>query len=309
MLCTSIRIAIVSVTVILPVTPFARCQSEPNHKGAPCLHAERLSATDLELSGDLKSTPAGVTRYVSREDLQALPQVTYTVTDDSNSKGPTEVSGVLLEDVLEAFAASPGADLAVAICDDGYHAHYPQEYLAAHYPTLVLKVNGKPPEGWPKSAEGDADMGPYLISHREFKPESKILSHREEAQIPWGVIGLEFRNEKSMFGLIAPRGPLRESSAVQSGYRIAQQNCLRCHNMGSYGGDKAQHPWLVLSAWAATSPKYFAAYVRNPQSQNPRAQMPGNPDYDVETLEALTAYFATFTDTAQSAPGLSQEKP
>ena len=85
-------------------------------------------------------------------------------------------------------------------------------------------------------------MGPYLISHREFTPGAAILSHRDEAQIPWGVIRLEFRDEKSVMGSISPRGPQRDNSAVQSGYRIAQQNCLRCHKMGSYGGDKAQHP-------------------------------------------------------------------
>jgi cytochrome c1 len=35
--------------------------------------------------------------------------------------------------------------------------------------------------------------------------------------------------------------------------------------------------------------------VRNPQSKNPHAQMPGNPRYDDATLQALTAYFRTFT--------------
>jgi cytochrome c1 len=51
----------------------------------------------------------------------------------------------------------------------------------------------------------------------------------------------------------------------------------------------------VLSAWATASPEYFAAYVRNPQSRNPQAQMPGNPGYDEATLGALIAYFKTFS--------------
>ncbi len=91
---------------------------------------------------------------------------------------------------------------------------------------------------------------------------------------------------------------------VQDGYRIAQQNCFRCHNMGDEGGHKAGRPWLVLSAWATASPEYFAAYVRNPQASNPRAQMPGNPGYDDATVRALIAYFQTF-----SSPEQSQEKP
>jgi len=279
------------------------------------VHAERLATTDLELAGDLKGLPAGVIRYVSREDLLALPQVTFTVSDDSNFKGPTEISGVLLEDVIKSFAGAPSADLAVAICDDEYRAHYPRAYLAAHHPVLVLKINGQPPSEWPKDAGGGGQaMGPYMISHREFKPGIRILKHQEEAQIPWGVLRLEFRNEKAVFDSIAPRGQGRSSAAVQAGYRIAQQNCLRCHNMGQYGGQKAQHPWLVLSAWAATSPGYFAGYVRNPQSENPHARMPGNPNYDVETFKALIAYFKTFSfplPPSSVSSGLSskREKP
>jgi hypothetical protein len=58
-------------------------------------------------------------------------------------------------------------------------------------------------------------------------------------------------------------------------------------------GDLAGHPWLVLSAWAASSPEYFAAYVRNPKAKNPHADMHGNPGYDDATSGALRAYFQT----------------
>jgi hypothetical protein len=50
----------------------------------------------------------------------------------------------------------------------------------------------------------------------------------------------------------------------------------------------------VLAAWAAAQPEYFAAYVRNPQSKNPTAQMPGNPGYDDATIQALISHFCTF---------------
>jgi cytochrome c2 len=65
--------------------------------------------------------------------------------------------------------------------------------------------------------------------------------------------------------------------------------------MGSEGGQKADRPWLVLAAWATTSPSYFAAYVHNPKEKNPDAQMPNLPEYDDATLRALIAYFQTFT--------------
>jgi len=230
-----------------------------------------------------------------REDLLALPQLTYTVTDDANFTGPTQISGVPLEELMRRLGAAPQSDMMVAICDDQYRANYPRAYVAAHHPLLILNVNGKPPSGWPKDSEGHGmNIGPFLISHSSFAPSFKILSHDDEAQIPWGVVRLEFRNEKAVFGAIAPHGPHATAPSVQSGYRIAQQNCFRCHNMGKEGGAKAGRPWQVLAAWAAASPDYFTAYVRNPRSKNPQAQMPGMPGYDDKTLAALAAYFESF---------------
>ena len=259
------------------------------------LQTARSSPDDLALGGQLAGFPPGTTRYMTRDALLALPQVTYTVADDANFSGPTQISGVPLEGLIHTLTAPLHADLVVAICDDEYRANYPGAYLAAHHPLLVLKINGQPPSGWPKDVEGHGlSMGPYMISHPKFTPAFKILAHADEAQIPWRVVQLDFRDAKTVFGAIAPRAPHANEPAVQAGYRIAQQNCFRCHNMGAEGGHKAGRPWLVLSAWASASPEYFAAYVRNPQSKNPRAQMPGNPAYDDATLAALRAYFQTF---------------
>ena len=279
---------------------------------AAALRAERASPSDLELSGDLVGLPQGATRYMTREDLLRLPQVTYTVTDDANFTGPTLVSGVPLEELTRKLAADPGSDMLVAICSDQYRANYPHTYVAQHHPLLVLKINGQDPAGWPKDPETHGyDMGPYLISHPRFTPVFKILSHADGAQIPWGVVRLEFRDEKAVFGAIAPHGPRAAAKLAQDGYRIARQNCFRCHNMGQEGGMKSGHPWLVLSAWATASPKYFADYVRNPQSRNPHAQMPGNPGYDDATIGALIAYFRTFSSPQIPRPQTPrpQEKP
>ena len=108
-------------------------------------------------------------------------------------------------------------------------------------------------------------MGPYLISHPKFVPAFHVLSIPEEPQIPWGVVRLEFRDEKKTFAGIAPRGARADSTEVQAGYRIATQHCFRCHNQGREGGQKAGRPWAVLSAWATASPQYFATYVRDPE--------------------------------------------
>lgn len=270
------------------------------------LHAARESPSDLELGGDVAGLPPGTVRYITREDLLTLPQVSYTVTDDPNFKGlgPTRVSGVPLEELAKRFAAL-GAQLVIAICDDKYRANYPRDYRAAHQPLLVLEINGEGPAEWPKD-EG-SNMGPYLISHPDFTPRFKVLSHSEEMQIPWGVVRIDFRNERQVFGAIAPRGPHATDPEAQDGYRIAKENCFRCHNARDEGGEKAGVTWTVISAIAAGSPDFFAAYVRNPKSKSPQAQMPGNPEYDGATLHALGAYFRTFSASATSSA--AGEKP
>jgi mono/diheme cytochrome c family protein len=296
-------IALAAVFILSATVPFranneARVQSKGSAKASVTvnLHTSRTSPLDLELGGELAHFAAGSTLYITREDLLAFPQVAYTVANDPNFIRPMQISGVALEELVRQLATERKSDMVVAISSDKYHANYPRDYIAAHHPVLALTVNGQPPSGWPKHSEGyNLDMGPYLISHPNFTPGFEILAHAEEAQIPWGVVRLEFRDERAVFGSVAPCGPRAQQTTVQAGYRIAQQNCFRCHNMGAEGGQKAGRPWGVLSTWATASPEYFAAYVHNPKSKNPRAQMPGFPEYDGATLDALTMYFRTFT--------------
>jgi mono/diheme cytochrome c family protein len=290
-------LAIITFAAMYPAPRAASAQSESAAPAAltPKLREERTSATDLEISGDLAGLTPGMTRYATRDDLLALPQVTYSAKDDPNFAGPAQVKGVQLEDLVRALGVAP-TDLVVAICDDKYHANYPREYREQHNPVLVLEVNGKPPSGWPKDSGGHRyDMGPYMISHAKFTAGFRVLSYSEESQIPWGVVRLEFRDEKAVFGAIAPLGAHANDPAVQAGYKIAQQNCFRCHNMESDGGQKAGIPWAILSALATGSPAYFIGYVRDPAAKNRQTQMHGSPNYDDETMGALVAYFQTFT--------------
>jgi mono/diheme cytochrome c family protein len=299
-------------TILLAPAPALHSTGNPKSTrpvvAVSMLRSERLSGLDLEVGGELSGLPPGTTGYIPREALLTLPQTTYTVTDDTNFTGSTKVSGVLLEELFQHLDAARDSDFIVAICQDRYHANYPHAYITAHHPLLVLAINGKPPASWPKDAESHGGaMGPYMISHARFSPGFKVLSHQDEPQIPWGVVRLEFRNEKAVFGAIAPHGPHAREPAVQNGYRIAQQNCFRCHNMGREGGQKAGYPWMVLSAWASASPEYFAAYVRNPKASNPHAQMPSNGSYDDATIRALVAYFETFSSPGKEKP--YKEKP
>jgi mono/diheme cytochrome c family protein len=276
------------------------------------LNTARKSASDLEVGGELAGLPRGAARYVTLASLLALPQVTYTVTDDTNFAGAagggtnvsgTKISGVPLDELVRALAAAPESDMVVAICDDKYRANYPRDYVKAHQPLLVLRVNGQLPPRWPKDRETHRfSMGPYMISHPKFTPAFTVLSHTDEAQIPWGVVRIEFRDERAVFGAIAPRGPRAKDAAVQAGYRIAEQNCFRCHNMGGEGGEKSGRPWLVLAAWAAASPEYFSAYVRDPKKKSRHSEMPANRGYDDATIRAIRDYFATFIPVPAEKP-------
>jgi mono/diheme cytochrome c family protein len=266
------------------------------------LHDRRQADSDLEIGGELAGIPRGSARYVSYNDLLKLPQVSYTVSDDSNFSGKTKISGISLDVLSRSLDASAGANLVVAICYDGYRTNYPSAYLSAHRPLLVLKINGKTEANWPKSPEGGS-LGPYLISSPAFTPSFKVLSHTDEPQIPFGVTRIEFRNEQTVFGAIAPRGNYGANSPVMNGYRIAQQNCFRCHNMGSEGGQMAGRTWQILAMWASTEPDYFRRYVKNPQSIDAKNRMPAFPQYDAGTIEALRQYFASFAPSAKPRGG------
>jgi mono/diheme cytochrome c family protein len=282
-----------SLSLLVPQIIVARGNAADAVSLATKLHVERTSPGDLEVAGELAGVPAGATRYLTRDDLLSLRRVTFTVSDDSNFAHPTKVSGIPLDELARDLGAKPLSDLVVAICDDKYRANYSRAYLAEHNPVLVLTIDGKPPSGWPNSSEGTG-MGEYMISHAKFTPAFKILSHNDEPQIPWGVVRLEFRNEATVFRTIAPLGPTANERTVQDGFRIAQQNCFRCHNMDKEGGQKSGVPWTVLAAVAENSPDFFAKYVRNPTAMNPKSQMASNPGYDDATMRALVAYFRTF---------------
>ena len=264
--------------------------------GVGILHERRSSASDLEVGGELKGLPAGSTRYVRYEDLLRLPQERYTVSDDSNLKGKAEIQGVALETLARLLGGASGSSadylMVVAICSDEYRTNYPRAYVAAHHPLLVLRINGEGPEKWPASEYG-GPLGPYLISHPFFKPAFKVLSHEDEAQVPFSVTRIEFRREARVFGAIAPRGSA-VPDMVGQGYAIARQDCFRCHNMGVEGGTMAGESWIELGRMAEEDGRRFRQAIRDPASVKAGAKMPAHADYDDATLDALTAYFRTF---------------
>ncbi len=274
-----------------PPPGIAMAQQE--NRAAPlkvALHDKRMSTTDLELSGDLPGSSAYAGRFMAYDELLKLPQVTFTVTDDVNFQGRAKIQGVYLDELLRILNIPEKNTLIAAICDDGYEGHYSVDYRAVHHPILVLTLNGKPLPIESRKADGGS-YGPYLISHPSFKSRYQTLAHPEEAQIPNGVLELRFLSEDQVFRAIHPRADFAADAPQMQGYVIAKENCFRCHNAGEYGGRKAGISWSLLARIASKKPDYFSAYIKDPQSESPYAQMPSFPDYDDATLAALTAYF------------------
>jgi mono/diheme cytochrome c family protein len=257
------------------------------------LRAQHSSPGDLEVGGMLAGQPPGATRYIRYEDLLRLPLQTFHVSDDVNFKGPVDLQGILLEDLGRLLGEDPGDAMIVAICYDKYRTNYPHDYVAAHHPFLVLRVNGQLRDHWPHSEYGES-MGPYLISHPYFKASFKILSHEDEPQIPFGVTRIDVQSESATFGAIRPRGNWSRDSKIGKGYIIARQDCFRCHNMGAYGGTLADRSWLKLASLAGSDEQRFRQTIRSPLSVRPGAKMPAHGAYDDATLDALSSYFKTF---------------
>lgn len=253
------------------------------------LQMQRSSPQDLEISGVVPGIPAGASRFVRYSDLALLPQVASTVKDDSNLDGPAQLSGVPLAGLIAALGFTGGSQsLVAAICTDGYEGHYTAEYRTEHHPFLVLKMNGQMPAQWPKGPDG-IPFAPYFISHAFFKPDYKILGHADEPQIPIGITQLRFYDQAAALAPLKP--PASAGAAAMQGYRIAVQNCLRCHRAENIGGSKSPFQWPQLAMIAQGNAAAFGKYVVQPNRVNPEATMPANPTYDAATVAALAAYF------------------
>jgi mono/diheme cytochrome c family protein len=274
------------------------CTAAPETEHRLVLQTARHAPSDLEVGGSLQGVPQGQTRFVSYKSLLSLPQETYTVTDDPNFVTTVQISGVSLEKLPVWLGAQNAATMVIAICDDKYAAHYPASYVHAHHPLLVLKVNGREPDHWPLGV-ARLPMGPYMVSHPSFKPSFRILSHDDEAQIPWGVVRLDLRSEQTVYAPIEPQDAAANDPVVQQGFAIARQNCFRCHSRSGEGGQKSKLLWRDLAQEAVTNPAQFDAYVRHPKNASSQSQMVASPQYDDATLTALRRYFASFQETSR----------
>jgi mono/diheme cytochrome c family protein len=287
-------IAVVAACLALPAAD--------SSSGGHLLLSERSAASDLEITGMAADITPGTVRYISFEQLLTLPQTTVTVRGDKNFRELRQqkltVTGVYLDDLEHSLGASPGSDLLTILCSDGYRATYNREYMKTHHPILALKIDGLPVETWVGRTQIE-DPGTYFVTHADFTPSFRILSFQEIPKIPEKVTRLEFGTSQQVYGAIEPHKKNASNLQVIEGFRIAQQHCYRCHNMGRYGGTKAGRSWQTLGNYAASSPSTFERYIRNPKSVDPNSAMPPNPTLDKSTAKALQAYFQTFAIRAR----------
>jgi hypothetical protein len=271
-------------------------------KPSVVLHTTRLLDSDLEITGLVAGLQPGQIAYIRYADLRGLPLVRATIGDNPDYPGPPlHVAGVSFPTLAAAVGALPQSDLIDALCSDRYRSHFPAEYVTQHHPILVLTIDGKRLDVWAKGAH-HFDPGPYVVMYAHFVPAFRILTHVDRPQLPDNIIRLNFSTQAATFGALAPHGNYPPGSPEQIGFTIAKQNCLRCHFLGPYGGTKSGRSWQSLSIWAREQPAYFQAYIHNPQAIEPHSHMEGSPEYDAQTLAALTAYFRTFTAPSSSDP-------
>jgi len=259
------------------------------------LRTRRSAPDDLEV--ELRGSAKRRVEFVRLRDLFGLPQRTAKVFGDENlTKLPPEgvtVQGVGFDVLAERLGLAESGYLIEAICSDRYDAPFPSEYVKTHQPILVLRINGLSLHAWAMKS-GHDDPGPYFVAYDHFVPSFQVLSHQDRQQVPAQIVRLKVDEEDRVMAAIVPRGADAAQENVVATSRIAQQNCLRCHNAGSFGGSKARRSWTVLGGIAAKDPERFKAYVHAPTKVDRRATMPGNPQYDDETLRALARYFGTF---------------
>jgi hypothetical protein len=285
-------IAVVAACLVLPAA-----DSTHGH----LLSTERRSNSDLEITGMAADIAPGTVRYISYEQLLKLPQTTVTVTGDENFRELPQqkltVTGVYLDVLERSLGALPGADILTALCSDGYHTTYTRDYVKSHRPILALKIDGLPVETWVAQTHND-DPGTYFITHADFTPSFSVSSFQEIPKIPAKLTRLEFDTTQKVYGAIAPNSRDQSNPQVIAGFRIAQQHCYRCHNMGSYGGTKAGKEWHTLGNFASSSPAIFERYLRDPKSVDPKSAMTCEPQVGEPAAKALQAYFQTFAPTA-----------
>jgi hypothetical protein len=190
----------------------------------------RQNWQDLEVNTlDPQGNPAK-TVYYSYDQLLTLPTVTVKTKRDPNTNTPATYTGIYLSDLFEAFGADGSLDVIGANRLDRFKLYYDRDYVATHRPILLLKFDGKEPDDWPSTEDGNM-LGPYCVVHESFSPAETIYGYVEQPRSLYGVVTLELTRFTQSLGRFTPKAN-GEDPEVAKGQRIAIGSCISCHNMG-----------------------------------------------------------------------------
>jgi len=254
------------------------------------LRPDRGSPLDLAVTGRLAGVPPGETRYVRWSDLRALPVGRLRLRDEF-VPGEQEVTVVYLEDLWRALPRSAGADVLLAVCNDGYASVYRETFLARYRPFLVLEINGQGPERWPPPGLA-FNPGPYAISVSPAVVPAVASLLDANHKKPWGVITLEVASFAERFHDAYAGAWGRLGAQAAQGREIWINSCASCHAGpgATFGGSKSGQAFPTLAALAAVNAPFFRHYVRHPQELVATAKMEGHPHYTDAQLDALLAF-------------------
>jgi cytochrome c2 len=260
------------------------------HAGSLALLPGRGDPHDLPISGLLEGAPAGTPLHVARAALLALPRTDVDVTGEFGPKAKM-ATVILLEDLLKALPLSPGADLVLADCKDGYMGVYPLDFIRRYHPFLILQLDGIGPEGWPPPGL-QYDPGPYVAYVSEHLAPGVGAFRDVEHKKPWGVIALRVTSRAAAFGAFSRDRWADASAPVAAGREIWIHSCASCHPGpdGVAGGTKSGLPFAVPVAVAGSNARFFMQYVRSPTSLVPTAKMEAHPHYTDAELGQLIAF-------------------
>jgi mono/diheme cytochrome c family protein len=245
-------------------------------------------AMDLEvITLDAEGNPAKSVFY-SYDQLLTLPTVTVKTDRDPNTNSPATYTGVYIRDLFEAFGAENSFDVIGVKRFDKYKQYYDREYVAKHRPILLLKFDGKLPDDWPHTKDGNM-LGPYCVVHESFSPAETVYGYVEQPRIASGVVALELTRFAQSLGPFIPKESGNDPEVI-NGQKIAVGSCISCHGIGNAGGQDGPS-WTVLADRAVASKDTFRQKVKEPRSLNPGSHMPPHPMFDDNTFNALEAYF------------------
>ena len=275
----------------------SRLGSHPNSLTAK-LRAIRTSPLDLELGGELAGLPAGATRYITREDLLALPQVNQTVSDDPNLAGPGRSQASRWKNSPNDWPPRRSRTLVVAVCADRYLPTIraptsPRIIRCSSSRSMASHRNAGPRR--PKAT--GCDMGPYMISHPKIHTQLQNPLARRRAANSLGRRAARISRRKSRLRCDCPARPASPGATRRLKPATASPN--KIVSAATTWAPKAARKQAVHGSCCPHGPRLrpniSPPTCAIPKSKNPTRKCPANPAYDDATLQRLTAYFQTFS--------------